>query len=304
MQVLRNLQSNMSDATVLALGSFDALHVAHTQIIDYTVKFANENNMVPMVYTFETRPEQVLKPNALSDNILSYDAKCKLLQDMGVELTYFAKFEDVCNMDPREFAVMLKEKFNVSCMVVGFDNRFGRNAIGDADTLCDLGKELGFDVKVFDAVTKNNVVVSSTYIRSLIAEGEIEDAAQFLGRNFFIEGTVQPDRGVGKGMGVPTINLMPDTNIVLPKYGVYATIVHIGDDEYAGVTNIGVRPTFELTEITIETHILDFEREMYGEKVRVEFVARIRGEKKFNTVMELTEQIFSDIDRARLLLNK
>jgi len=304
MQILRSLQSNMNEPTVLALGCFDALHVAHTQIIEYAVELARINNMIPLVYTFDTRPKRILSKSNSAKSILTYSAKCKLLQAMGVEVTYFADFADICDMTPREFAVTLKKMFNVAYVVVGFDNRFGHNAAGDVNMLRAFGKEMGFDVKVFDAVKKSDVLVSSTHIRTLIAEGKIEEAAQFLGRSFFVEGSVKSDRGVGKGMGIPTINLEPSSDIVLPKFGVYATIVQIGMDRYKGVTNIGVRPTFNLSEITIETFVLDFEQDIYGEEVRVEFVTRIRDEKKFNTVTELREQIFSDIDKARCVLSK
>lgn len=302
MRIINYPTSDFKTPTVIALGSFDALHIAHMQLVGYAVDYAKKNNISSGVYMFERRPETVLMPDDDNLCILSNDSKCDILDSAGVDIVCFSNFGDICNMSARDFVMMLKDNFDISCVVVGFHYRFGYKAEGDVELLKTLGDELGFEVKVFDPIMIDDRIVSSTYIRSLVAKGDMHRALRFLGRPFFLLGDVIADRGFGSQIGFPTANISVQNDMALPAFGVYATKVYIDGIEHNGVTNVGIRPTFSLDMPTVETHILEFDGDIYGECIKVDFIAKIRGEKKFNTLNELQVQIFSDIDKAELLL--
>ncbi len=289
--------------TVLALGSFDALHIAHRQLICDAVQYAKQNNLLSGVLLFDRRPECVIRPEELCASLYTNADKCKIIAEMGVGFVYFIKFDEAFrNMRAGEFAEMLKEKFHAVRLVVGEHYHFGRNAEGDAQTLKMLGGRLGFDVAVSRLMKVDQTLVSSTHIRMLLGQGDVGSAARFLGRYYAITGRVQADRGVGRQLNAPTANLIPDPSLVRLRFGVYATFVSLGGRRYRGVTNVGIRPTFSLGQYGIETHILDFDGDIYGQEITLEFVRRLRDEIRFESQEELAAQIAKDIRAAKDIL--
>lgn len=297
------LPESFKSGTVIALGDFDALHIAHRQLISCAVRYGQQRGLTSGVFLFDRRPGYITCPDQPPASLYTNADKEEIIAGMGAEFSYFATFsENFRRRSARDFAGLMKEKFFASCLVVGFDYRFGYNAEGDAGTLKELGLKLGFDVRIIEPVKIGQVLVSSTYIRSLITRGDVTEAARFLGRYYSISGKVMHDRGVGRRLSLPTANIVPDPSLIRPAYGVYATLVNVGEKRYIGVTNVGVRPTFSLSQYCIETHIPDFDLDLYDQNIKIEFVRRLRGEVKFESPEALTSQITKDIRAAKTLL--
>ena len=295
--------ANLENGCVMALGSFDALHIAHRQLICYAARYGRAHKIPSGVFLFERRPENLLFPLRDNRSLYSSEERVRILSEMGVDFVYFASFdESMRRKSAREFAAMLKERFHVSRLSVGFHYRFGYRGEGDARLLASLGEELGFGVEVTPPVTYGGELVSSTRVRALVEAGEVAKAAQLLGRPYSVSGEVCSDRGVGRQMRLPTANLMIKEPLVELAHGVYATMAHVGGMTYPSVTNVGVRPTFGLDRLAIEAHMLDFDGNLYGKRVRLEFIARLRGEIRFASKEALMGQIAKDIDRTRILL--
>lgn len=289
---------------MLALGSFDALHLAHQALIREAAVQAKKRHVRAGVYLFAARPECVIFPQKAHKSLYTNDDKAQIMETLGVDFLYFERFDqEFMQLDGFAFAKQLKERFDVLCVVIGFHYSFGFQGKGNAQKLQEYGKALGFDVVVLEPVTMQGTLISSTLVRAHVAEGEIEDANRLLGRPYTLRGAVVRDRGVGTKMGIPTANLAVDASLLLPKNGVYATYSNIGGKDYASVTNIGVRPTFSLDKVVVETHLLDFCGNLAGDTLTVSFLKRLRDEKKFDTKEELAEQIFSDIDEAKAVFH-
>lgn len=302
MKVYINENAWQEQGSCLALGSFDALHRAHMKLIETAVCYAKQNGMKSGVYQFTERPEFLLNPSAENKIVYTNEQKIEIIEKSGADFVYFEKFdEEFMKLSCENFVKMLVEKFNLRCAVAGFHYSFGYKGMGDCRLLCELGKKYGFEVIIIDAVKYEGILVSSTYIRSLISEGDVKGAGEFLGRCYSIKGNVIKDRGVGTAvLQIPTANLQVDERLVLPKFGVYATYVKYNNKNYPAVTNIGIRPTFGLDSVSIESHILNFNGELYGEDIELFFLDRIRDEKKFENSEQLKAQILSDIAKAEL----
>ena len=294
MEVIRNL---IDDDTVIALGDFDGLHIAHMTIIRNAVSYAKEHGLKSGVLLF--------KQNSKGARLLTSNSqRIAVLERENLDFVYIQEFsEDFKRLSPRAFAKILKEKLNVRAVCVGFDYSFGYRAEGKINDLEKLGNEYGFDVLVTQAMCIDNELISSSNIRQLIQKGEIEKANNFLGRSFCIEGSVAKGFQNGRKMGIPTANLEYAPDIVLPKNGVYAGITHVNGAKLKSVINIGNNPTFNADKITIESHILDFDQDIYGQNIRIEFIKRLRGDIKFNGIEKLKTQINKDIENARRILN-
>lgn len=305
MQVYVDENINFKDKTCLALGSFDAVHIAHKHLMDTAIQYAKKHNAKAGVYQFLQRPAEILNPKD-SKVLCSNEQKIKILEGFGLDFTYFEEFnEKFMHMSAEEFIKMLKSKFNVCCIVVGFHYKFGYRAEGDAEKLKELGKKYNFDVIVIAPIEHNGKLVSSTYIRNLISSGNVADAKNFLGRDYSIYLPVEHGRKVGTSLlNIPTANFSVSERFVIPKNGVYATYVNINAKKYLSVTNIGMRPTFNLEKKTIETHILDFEENLYDKKIELFFIKRLRDEIKFENSEQLKRQILSDIAKAKALFEK
>ena len=294
-----------SGGCVLALGSFDALHIGHQALIREAVSQARRRGVRAGVHLFDGRPESVISEKEMYKTMYDSGGKAQIIEQFGADFAYFATFDEAfMRLSGDAFAKMLKDTFDVLCVVVGFHYTFGYKAAGTAETLKEYGKKYGFDVVVIEPVMQDGALVSSTLVRSCLESGNIARANRLLGRAYALRGEVVHDRGVGTGMGIPTANLSLPDSLLLPKQGVYATYSVIDGKAYAGVTNVGIRPTFSLSKVVVETHLLGFAGELSGDVLSVCFMAWLRPERKFNTKEELSRQIFSDMDKARQIFSE
>lgn len=285
--------------TAVALGNFDGIHIGHQYLLEDNVKKAKHNNLKPSVLIFKNHTKTVLKKdkNSKIDILTSYEQKMKILEQLGIEVVYIMDFnEEVMKLSPDMFVKnILKKQLNAKLITVGFDYRFGYKAQGDSHYLKELGKINGFSVNIIDPIYVEDEIVSSTSIRNLLRDGNIRKANKFLGRNYTLTGTVISGRSRGRELGFPTANMKLNDNYVIPKIGVYKTFTHIGDRKLLSLTNIGYNPTFDEKELKIETYILNFDENIYGSTIKVEFVKFIRDDVKFNSVEELKEQMKKDM---------
>ncbi len=297
-----NVNSGLIDnESVIALGNFDGLHIAHTKIIRTGIEYARIHSIKSGVLLFEEHSSLVTK-NKETPIITPYEEKLELISEMGADFVYKCKFtKELMHLSPEEFIKKLKSKCNIKAVCCGYDYRFGYKASGDTEKLKELGEKYGFEVLVTDAVKLDGVIVSSTAVREMIASGDTEGAARFLGRRFYMTGQVMRGKQNGRRMGFPTANLSYSPNAAVPADGVYAGITEYKGHKYKSVINIGENPTFNGTSRTIESHMLDFDSDIYGESIRIYFIKRLRGCVKFNTVSELVEQIKRDIQSAEKL---
>jgi riboflavin kinase/FMN adenylyltransferase len=287
----------------VALGNFDGVHRGHRKILSELVRTARNSDSDAIVYTFDPHPRVVLNKAAEIPRITTFSERVEILEHLGVNVLILAQFtKEFAEQTPEEFAEhLLKEELGASAVFVGSNFRFGKGRSGDAKSLKEMGPELGFKTHVIPPVLVDGERVSSSRIRDSITKGDIRGANRLLGREFTIEGKVIHGHHRGKGLGFPTANIKPDPKIHPPS-GVYAVYCRTWDGTYPGVMNIGLNPTFQDRKVSYETHILDYEMDLYGQKVKVYFVERLRSEKFFEGPTELKEQIAKDVSRARGIL--
>lgn len=280
--------------TIIALGNFDGVHIGHTALLSAAIKTAAEKNAVPMVWTF--------RRHAASPNyITSEDEKLRLFKANGIENVCFADFDAVREHSPERFIdeILIKEH-NCKGVVCGFNFRFGHKGAGTAETLKMLCAERGLDCTVCDAVTYGDAPVSSTRIREALTSGRLDEANAMLGRSWSVELPVLEGRQVGRGMGMPTINQHFPEGMLIPCRGVYAAYANIDGEDRLCVTNIGVRPTFGVSDlVTCESHLLDYTGDLYGKNIRLTLCKYLRPERKFDSPEALVTQIKLDIARAK-----
>jgi len=252
----------------IALGYFDGVHIGHKKLIEEIVYSAKKHNTSSCVWSFSNRPENILKDNFDIKNITTIEDKAEIFQDLGVDIFFIEDFTKVKDLSPIEFIEnILIKKFSPRLIVCGFNFRFGKNGLGDAQLLKDYFKNTETKVKIISPISVENTVVNSTGIRKLIENGDMETAALHLGHQFFINLTVDKGNKIGTKIGFPTINQKIPINHIVPQKGVYAVSCYINDEPYLGVCNIGNKPTLSNSEaLTSETHILNFNQKLYGEK--------------------------------------
>jgi len=290
--------------TVLTIGNFDGVHLGHRAILSRVLNRARELDCQPVAVTFEPHPLRVLRPDMPLPLLTTPAQKCRLLEEAGMAGVVVIPFtREFAELPAREFVRQyFFERLSTREIVVGYDYRFGKNREGNLDLLKEMGRSLGFTVQVVWAVEVNGAVVSSSLIRAMLRLGKVAEAAQLLGRCYRVEGRVVPGKGRGaKLLGIPTANLEP-YNDILPASGIYAVRAGWQGRTYAGVANIGTCPTFNNQELTLEVHLLDFAGDLYGENLEVEFVSRLREERRFPSLGDLAAQIRADITRAREVL--
>lgn len=291
---------------VLALGNFDGLHRGHLKIIERVMRGAVERGGTPVAMTFDPHPPRVVRPDKAPPLLMTMAQKLEALQREGIGCTAVVRFtRELSHWDPETFVrTALVEWLRVSEVWVGANFLFGHQRSGNFTLLRALGQRYGFRAEKIDPVRYKEFVVSSTRIRRLVAEGRVDEAGALLGHSYYIDGTVVEGRRRGRDIGYPTANLNTENELV-PPHGVYATTVTIDGIVRAGITNIGVRPTFgESTETVIETHVLNYEGDLYRHPVRLGFVQRLRDERRFENVDALKAQIDADARRAERLFNR
>jgi riboflavin kinase / FMN adenylyltransferase len=269
----------------VAVGTFDGVHLGHREVIRGS----------DTVLTFDPHPLQVIHPEATPKLLDSFPIKRDLIASLGVEELVVIPFDrDFAARTHEQFVdEVLVERLAATRVAVGDNFRFGRGARGDADYLRSRSE---FDTRVVSLVEVEGEAVSSSHIRALVAAGEVDVAARFLGAPFALEGEVVPGDRRGQWLGMPTANVVPDDRIVHPGHGVYAALA----DGRPAAVNVGVRPTFETGRgVLIEAHLIDFEGDLYGATIRIAFLERLRGERRFDSVEALVEQMRDDVDQAR-----
>lgn len=287
---------NIPSAT--AIGYFDGIHLGHQTVIQQCVQLAQEYHIQPALMTFHPHPKEILKNEILS-YITPLQDKIEFVAQLGIEVVYVVHFTyAVSQMSPKDFIDQVLLPLGIQHVVVGFDFRFGREGAGDARTLHHESNGL-LKVHIVDPIVRGERKISSSIIREKLLCGEVEEVCEFLARPYTLQGTVVHGQKMGREIGFPTANVALKERYFLPKKGVYGVRVLVGQEKYFGVMNIGIKPTFLSHELTIEVHILDFSRELYGEEITIEVLFFIREEKKFVSVEELTSQIKQDIVFAK-----
>ncbi len=284
----------------LTIGNFDGVHEGHQVLFRKVCELADRLQGQSAVMTFDPHPIRVMQPGNGPPLITPTEQKLELIARAGIDVAICLPFTpEFAAITAEDFVRrILVERIGVREIVVGYDYSFGAGRRGDIPLLKAMGRSLGFGVHVVDPITIDGVLVSSTSIRNLVRNGDLGRARVLLGRDYQIRGTVV--RGAGRGaslLGFPTANLVPVDELV-PREGVYAVRVHLDGRIYQGVTNIGRNPTFGENEISIETHLLGFSGDLVGKTIRIDFLDRLRDEKAFSTIEELSDQIARDIGRA------
>ncbi len=302
MKIFNSLEeiSNI-EPTVVALGNFDGVHRGHQQIIQRTVKSAEAAGLKSAVFTFSNHTRTLLKNLPAVKNILYAEEKAEIIQQMGIDYMFNIPFtNEILKMSPEGFVKdILVDTFKIREAYCGFNYSFGYKAQGTPEVLMHEGLKHGFGIHVQEPYKIDDIIVSSTYIRKLIEEGHMEECAKFMGRMYSIGGEVVVGNKLGRTIGFPTSNVMIDETMATPPNGVYITYCTYNGVKYPSVTNVGVKPTIGTYNKNIETHIFNFDKELYGKQIRVEFIKRTREERKFAGVEELSRQIESDCIMAK-----
>lgn len=292
-------EAGHDSGSVVTVGTFDGVHRAHAEIIREVVTRARMREGRSVVVSFDPHPKQVVGAHPESVELLTtIDERVALIRDLGVDVLLLLEFTYAFSrISPEEFyRTFIVEGTGLDEVIVGYDHMFGRDRAAGIDELVKMGKRFGFSVFAVHPFTVGGETVSSTAIRAALGAGAVERAALFLGRPYALEATVVPGDGRGKTLGFPTANLLPVSPLkVVPADGVYAVAVTVGAEERPGMMNIGRRPTVREGEPrTLEVHLLDFDRDIYGTRLTVSFLRRLRDEKKFASLSDLVRQLAED----------
>lgn len=285
----------------MAIGFFDGVHVGHREVLRKTATEARREQMAASAMTFDPHPREVLGRGGRISYITPLSEKLEQMAACGLDRCYLLTFNrELSELSPADFVDRVLKPLGAEAVVVGFNFTFGRYGGGNVDSLRQFGQGL-FRVSVVKPFLMDGVKVSSTLIREMIYQGSMDRVNELLGRPYRLAGTVVHGLGRGRTIGIPTANVEPSDRYVIPGNGVYAVDVRIGGDRYRGVMNIGVKPTFadDPPEPTLEVHLLGFDGDLYGQRVQIDFLARIRDEQKFSGVDALIAQIRRDIEAAR-----
>ncbi len=294
-------RARTSSGSVLTIGTFDGVHRGHRHIISHLAQEARDNGLQAGVLTFTTTPREVFQPDAPISNLSSLEERIGLLKEAGADYVVPVTFDrDLAGVSAHDFARQLVEVLSMRRLVVGPDFAMGRRREGTIPVLTEIGQELGFTVLPMDELQDGGQRIGSSVIRSLlIDDGNVAAANDMLARPYGLSGTVQEGHKRGKDLGFPTANISVPARRAVPADGIYVTRAHLGDRVLQSVTNIGDNPTFHDDERMIETFILDFDEEIYGQTIGVEFLARLRGEVEFTTVDALVDQMRIDVQQTR-----
>jgi riboflavin kinase/FMN adenylyltransferase len=290
---------------VITIGNFDGVHLGHQTLFQKVKERARAVAGQGVVLTFDPHPIKLMRPEKQLPLLTTTAQKVRLLSELDLEVLIVHPFTPEFGALPaRDFVQeYLVRRLGVQEVVIGHDYRFGRRREGNIALLQALGAEFGFPVHVVDAIQIQGQVVSSTLIRTLLQNGRVQEAQTFLGRPYEVTGIVVP--GFGRGarlLGFPTANIAPDNGLLLPDAGIYAVWAELQGRVYAGVANIGTCPTFDNEQLTLEVYILDFDADIYGERLAVRFVQRLRDEHRFPDIPALVSQIKKDVAAARQIV--
>jgi len=291
--------------SVIAIGNFDGVHIGHQSILN---KLKNYPDLNKVIITFKPHPVLFVNPDKnLKLIVADYSDKVDILKKFNPDIIFLQEFSNIIkNARPIDFVRTLKDKLNMKYLIVGDDYNFGKNRAGNVDFLSKISSSFDFSLIIVPQIEENNLRITSSYIRKLLLKGEIEVVNKYLFTDFFIKGFVETGVSRGKKLGFPTINFKSYApNQIYPDDGVYITLTKVDGDVniYHSITNIGNNPTFNEKQKRVETHILNFNRNIYFKKVKITFLKKLRNEIKFNSVEELISQINKDKDNTINYLN-
>ncbi len=292
---LENFDNN--SPKIIIIGNFDGVHKGHQELIKFSQKIAKERNYKLGILTFEPHPISFFSSNIKNYRITNKSLKAEILAGFAIDFLINAEFnQEFANISAEDFIEkILVRKLNSKIVITGEDFIFGKNRRGNKNLLSEYSKNLGFEyISCSLKNDDNNIKYSSRNIRKEIEQANLEAVNKMLGRNYIIEGEVRKGRAEGRKLGFPTANLEFE-DFIIPKFGVYFCNINIENKTYKALANIGIRPSFNLSEPLIEVHIPNFSQDIYGKKIKVELVKFIRDEKKFNSIDELKAQISDDI---------
>jgi riboflavin kinase / FMN adenylyltransferase len=289
----------------LTIGNFDGVHLGHQHLVRFVIERARAEGLLSGAVTLYPDPVRVLRPQEPMQYLTSLEERLELLRSLGLDMVVPLTFtSELAELSPRAFVLVLRQELDLRLLVMGPDNAFGRNREATAESVAELGRELGFEVAVMPQplAAPGSMTVSSTSIRAALGAGDLESVRVQLGRRYSIRGPVVAGERRGRGLGFPTANIGVTADRALPAYGVYATWAFVGESRYKSATSIGTRPQFGGLRPTVETFILDFDGDLYDQTVRIELVERLRPELKFDSVEALIAAMDQDVARSREIL--
>lgn len=290
----------IEEPTVMSLGKFDGIHRGHELLMEHLAD-KKEEGLAAVIFTFDIPPRKTFSQED-AKVLTTNEEKMHMFEQLGVDYLVECPFnQEIMRMEAEDFIEKMVRRLHVKCFVVGEDFRFGYQRRGDYKLLQKYAETFQYQVLVIEKIKEDARDISSTFVREEVAKGNMEKANHLLGYRYFVTGKVLYGNQIGNSkLGIPTINQIPPEEKLLPPYGVYVTEVTIGEEKYRGVTNVGCKPTIEgKNPVGVETHLLDFAEEVYGKIVTVEFLTRVREERKFASMEKLKEQMQSDIAFAR-----
>ncbi|MBE0669177.1 MAG: bifunctional riboflavin kinase/FAD synthetase [Anaerolineales bacterium] len=305
MQHYHSLETVSLQTSWLTIGVFDGVHRGHCEIIRKLVSDAHAHHAPAVVLTFDPHPAAVLTGKEIRC-LTTPDERADLLAGLGVDVVITQRFtRDLSTATALEYMTRLKESLSPAHLLIGYDFALGKGREGNAARLAEIGRELRYAVEIVPALSDESGVISSTEIRKLISTGNLAEASKLLGYRYQIGGEVIHGEGRGKTINFPTANIDYPKGKVMPPNGIYACWAHLGEQKFMAATNIGLNPTFtpERQIPSLEAYLLDFDRDIYGETLQLEFVARLRDEIRYTSVDALIKQIHDDVDKTRGLLS-
>lgn len=294
---------------VITIGTFDGIHLGHLEIFNELKYKANELGCESLIVTFEPHPRTIVSKDFNIQILTTSEERYEIFESTGINHLLVINFSrETANLTAEEFLeLLMKSGIVIKHVVIGYDHRFGKNRSGDAETLKVIGQKHNFDVTTVSAIKNNNDEISSTKVRRALSEtGDIDLVTKLLGRFYSLKGSVASGAGRGRKLGFPTANIKPENEKkLIPRSGVYLVRIKETGEKHFGIMNIGFRPTFgDVSNVTMEVFIFDFNKDIYDTKVEIEFLERIRDERKFESVDELVKQVNQDIEKAKNEVNK
>ena len=283
--------------TIVTLGTFDGVHIGHNAILDKICKVAKHENLESVILTFFPHPRKIVSNNYDIKLLNTIEEKSVLLEKIGIQNFIVHPFDKTFSeLSPREFVTqVLVEKLNIQKIIIGHDHKFGKDRAADFNDLINFGKEFGFEVEEISAQQINEVSVSSTRIRNSLLEGNVSLAKDYLGYPYVLTGNVVKGNQLGRTINFPTANIeIPEDYKLIPKNGVYIVTANVSNQTVFGMMNIGVKPTLGENKLAIEVHLLDFDKDIYNQKIQVQLLERLRDEQKFESFEALKLQLEVD----------
>lgn len=302
MEIIRSLNNNYKEKSVVTIGTFDGVHIGHQKIIERLITTAKDDHLKSVILTFFPHPRMVLQKDSDIKLINTIDERIQIFETLGLDYLFIKTFtKEFSRLTAEEFVVdVLVKELNVKKIIIGYDHHFGRNRTANIDDLKYYGELYDFEVEEISAQDINEVSVSSTKIRNALSHGNIETVNAFLGYNFMLNGTVVKGKGIGNTIGFPTANIsIKETYKLIPKRGVYIVKMNYDDKIVYGMMNIGTNPTVNKSDHqSIEVHFFNFDSSIYDKYLKIEILYRIRDEQKFDSMDSLKDQISRDKETA------